>query len=117
MKRDNSPLIVAVFLVVVGLLSGVSVFDGKAGATEVASARRSAEFFISTAQGAENATTLFSARTLSPITAVSDASAPNPRFVYSTALGAVKDIGMSAEAGADPQKASSEPVHVSSLSR
>ena len=95
MKKDNLPLIVAVFLATGGLLSGVSALGNKTGITEVASTRRSAEFFISTAQGAQNAATLFGAQTLSPVTAVSGNGALNSKSVFSVSLGAVKDSGSS----------------------
>ncbi len=87
------PLIVAVFLAIGGLLSGVSVLNGKTGIVEVASARRSSEFLISTAQGAETTATLFGTRTLSPVAAVSGDGVLDQKSIFSDTLGAVKDPG------------------------
>jgi len=93
MKKGNRPLIVAVFLVIGGLASATSVIQNGTHAAEVVSTHRSGEFFIPTAQGAENAATLFSMRTLSPITAVSSDNTQGQRLVFSAAQGAVKDPG------------------------
>jgi hypothetical protein len=95
MKKDNSPLIVAVFLVIGGLLSGASFFADKTGVVSVAAAHRNASFLISTAQGAVNTATLFGARAIPPVSAVSGESAPDPRLLFSATLGTVKDPGLS----------------------
>lgn len=102
------PLIVAIFLVIGGLLSSLSILGSKTGAIEVASAHRSTEFLISTAQGAEIAATLFGAQTPSPVTAVSGDGTLNARSVFSAMLGAVKDPG---------SNSGPRPVQISSLSR
>jgi hypothetical protein len=104
---------VAVFLVIGGLLSGASVFKNKAGVIEAASTHRNAEFFISTARGAENAAALFGARPISPVAAVFNDGAPGQQLVFSTARGAVKDT----EYGPDQHGASSGSVQISSLNR
>lgn len=88
-------MIVAVFLVIGGLLSGISAFNNRTGTTDIVLASRKAEFFISTAQGAESAATLLGDRIPSSVTAVSDESVPDQRLVFSTTLGAVKDPGAS----------------------
>ena len=92
-------MIVAVFLVIGGFLSGISVIDSRTGVVEVAAGNRGAGFFISRAQGAENATMLLGARAPSPVVAVSDNSVLNPKLVFSTNLGAVKSAGAFAEYG------------------
>ena len=81
----------AVFLVIGGLLSGAFVFKNQTGITDAVSGGQRAEFFISTAQGAENAVMLFGAQPLSPITAVSGDGATSSGKIFLTALGAVKD--------------------------
>ena len=108
---------VAVFLVIGGLVSGFSIFSTKAEIAEIASVRRNAQFLISTAQGAENAATLFGARTLSPVVAVSDDSAMDLMATFSPTLGAVRSND--AFAGAAPNQAAttSESAYTSSLSR
>ena len=91
-------MIVAVFLVIGGLLSGVFVFKNQTVTTGAVSGGRNAEFFISTAQGAENAAMLFGTQPLSPIAAVSGDGATSSGKVFFTALGAVKDAGAPAQA-------------------
>jgi hypothetical protein len=92
-NKDNRPLIVAVFLVIAGLLSGASVFKNQTGIARAVSGGQKDEFFISIAQGAENTAMLFGARSLSPIAAVSGDGATSSGKVFFTALGAVKDVG------------------------
>lgn len=100
MKKDNRPLIAAVFLVIGGLFSGAFVSGNlNGGIVEVASARRSGEFFISAAQGAENAGALLDERTPSPVSAVSNSNILESRSIFFSTLGAVKDPGVSAESG------------------
>ena len=116
MKKDNSPLIVAVFLAIGGLLSSPFVFNSGTGMANVAAAGRDAGFLISSARGAENAAALFSAQAPSPVAAVSDGGTLDPKSVFSTELGAVKSGGAFAAFGASQQETSSEP-QTSSLSR
>jgi|GEM_PF-1724392 hypothetical protein len=92
MKKDNVPLIVAIFLVMGGLLSGAFVFGNNGGETQVTPSRGSG-FFISAARGAEGATMFLGIQVPSPITAVSNNSELNTKSVFSNTLGAVKDIG------------------------
>jgi hypothetical protein len=92
MKKDNVPLIVAIFLVIGGLFSGAFVLGNNTGEMQVSSGRGS-DFFISAARGAEGATMFLGTRIPSPITAVSNNSELNTRSVFSDTLGAVKDIG------------------------
>jgi hypothetical protein len=115
MKKYSNPLIVAVFLVTGGLLSGIPVFNHSIQITESASAHRNTAFFISTAQGAENMATLFGVRNIPPVSAVSLNSAPDRRLVFSVTLGAISNI--SATASVHQDGTSSESVYVSSLSR
>jgi len=93
MKKDNAPLIVAIFLVMGGLLSGILISENSTGIVRAASAHQETTFFISTARGAENVTTLLGARIPSPVTAVSDNSGSNTKSIFSNTLGAVKDAG------------------------
>jgi len=103
MKKDNGPLIVAVFLVIGGLLSGATVLNSRMQGTEVLSNHRNNDFFISIARGAENAAALFGARTLSSITAVSANGGPYSKVVFSPTLGAIKDPGTSIQASSPNQ--------------
>jgi hypothetical protein len=112
MKKDNGPLIVAVFLAIGGLLSGVAIFRDGTRVADITSVRRNVAFFIPTAQGAENAAMLFGARTPYPVTAVSGNEAQAPELVFSVTLGAVKDPGSDID-----QRTSSTPRYNSSLSR
>jgi hypothetical protein len=104
MKKDSVPLIMAIFLVVGGLFSTMLLNNGT-GITEASPAHRSAEFFISTAQGAESSAALFGARTLSSLTAVSGDGTLDIRSAFSVNLGAVENVGIS------------WPAHVSSRRR
>ena len=100
MKKDNRPLIAAVFLVMGGLFSSAFVSGNiKGGIVEMASARRSGEFFIPAAQGAENAGALLDERTPSPVSAVSNSNIIESKSIFFSTLGAVKDPGVSAESG------------------
>lgn len=115
MKKYSNPLIVAIFFVTGGLLLGIPVFNHNIQITESASAHRDMAFFISTAQGAENTATLFGVRNVPPVSAVSLDRASDRRSIFSITLGAVS--AMSAATGVHQDGTSSEPVHISSLSR
>jgi hypothetical protein len=99
MKKDIVPLTAAVFLVIGGLMSGFFISNSKAGTIEVASSHRNGEFFIPAAQGAETAGALIGERAPSPMFAVSNSDILESRSIFFTALGAVKDPGVSAENG------------------
>jgi hypothetical protein len=91
MKKDNVPLIVAIFLVMGGFFSGI-ILGNKTLGMQVSPIRQGNGLFIATARGAEGATMLLGARIPSSITAVSDNSELNTKLVFSSALGAVRDI-------------------------
>ena len=104
MKKNDMPLIVAVFLVIGGFLSGISLLSSQTGIRETAAARRDTEFLIPTAQGAENAAALFSARILPQVTAVSNSNIPSLRAIVFVASGAIKDPGASDFVQVSPRK-------------
>ena len=93
MKKDAQPLIVAIFLAVIGLGSQPFISAvGRVAGTVFPS--RNGDFFISTAQGAENVAAFFSAHQRLPISAVSGEETFNERSVFFTTSGAIKDPGI-----------------------
>ncbi len=85
-------MVVAVFLVIGGLFSGIFVFANKTGAGDTISARRNAELFIATAQGAENGTALLDTQNLSSGAVIFDGNdASDSKPTFSATLGAIKD--------------------------
>jgi hypothetical protein len=91
-KNDGKPLIVAIFLVAGGLALGACSFQKVAGTVAV-STQRDGAFFISTANGAENASTLFGARVIPPVSALTDDNETYTHSAFSPASGAIKDPG------------------------
>jgi hypothetical protein len=91
MKKDNKPLIVAIFLVSAGLLS--AVFPFRTVATLAVSAHHGGAFLISTAKGAENTSALFGSRTTPAVFAVSGNNASSSKAAFSATPGVIEDFG------------------------
>ena len=83
-------MIVAVFLVILGLFSIILFSPDKADDGNGLS-RRNGAFLISTAQGAENMAVLLGAQEDSPLSAIADNYLPDQRSIFSATSGAIKD--------------------------
>jgi hypothetical protein len=91
-KKETKPLIVAIFLVTGGLLSGAPLFRPSTGINETNSSGPKGTFFVSSAQGAENTTALFGEKTIPPVSAISGDNAPSQGSIFSVASGAIRDL-------------------------